>query len=122
MTNKEFGKALELRTKSFAIKVIRLSCRIPNTLENNIIRNQLVKAGTSIGANYREANSSRSKADFLNRIKICQAEANETIYWIELLLESKKQNHIGIQELYRESKELFAMFTAITQKLSKTKT
>ena len=64
MDNKEFAKQLEERTKKFAINVIRLSVLLPNSPEGKILRNQLTKAGTSVGANYREANRARSKADF----------------------------------------------------------
>jgi len=69
MENKEFSKKLETRTKAFAIRIIKLSANLPNTVEGKIVRNQLTKAGTSIGANYREANRSRSRADFKNKIK-----------------------------------------------------
>ncbi len=87
MDNKEFSKKLESRTKQFAISIIRLSVSLPRTEEAKVIRNQITKSGTSIGANYREANRSRSKADFSNKIKICESEASETSYWIELIME-----------------------------------
>ncbi len=64
MENKDFAKRLENRTKDFAIAVIRLSISLPYTEEGKVLKNQLTKAGTSIGANYREANRARSKADF----------------------------------------------------------
>ena len=70
MTNKEFAKQLEKRTICFAIEVINLSSIMPNTTESLVLRNQLTKSGTSIGANYREANRSRSPKDFKNKIKI----------------------------------------------------
>jgi four helix bundle protein len=60
MENKEFSKKLEQRTKAFAIRIIRLSILLPDSVEGKIIRNQLTKAGTSIGANYREANRAKS--------------------------------------------------------------
>ncbi len=88
MDNKEFGKVLEARTKQFAIKIIKLSGNIPSSSEGKVIKNQITKSGTSIGANYREANRSRSKADFSNKIKICEGEANETVYWLELIKET----------------------------------
>ena len=66
MENKEFAKKLEHRTKIFAISIIRLSYSLPNSPEGRVIRNQATKSGTSVGANYREANRSRSKADFKN--------------------------------------------------------
>ena len=71
MENKEFAKQLELRTKKFAISIITLSASLVNTSECRIVKNQITKSGTSVGANYREANRSRSKADFANKIKIC---------------------------------------------------
>jgi len=89
MDNKEFGFYLEKRTKKFAMSIIKLSSLLPNTIEFNIIKHQLIRSGTSIGANYREANTSRSRADFINRIKICQSETNETLYWLELVEESQ---------------------------------
>jgi len=76
---KEFAKNLEKRTRNFAIRIIHLSSKLPNTPEGKVIRNQLTKAGTSIGANYREANRSGSKADFRNKIKICESEASERL-------------------------------------------
>ena len=69
MNNKEFSIQLEARTKKFAIDIIKLSTSLPNSTESKVIKNQLTKSGTSIGANYGEANRSRSKSDFLNRIK-----------------------------------------------------
>ena len=72
MENKEFSKKLEARTKAFAIRIIKLSANLPNTVEGKIVRNQLTKAGTSIGANYREAN--RSEADQILKTKLKSAK------------------------------------------------
>jgi len=66
MNNKEFGKQLEIRTKKFAIAIIRLNALLPKSEETKVLKLQLTKSGTSIGANYREANRARSKADFRN--------------------------------------------------------
>ena len=73
LTNKEFSKNLEKRTLRFGVNVIRLSRSLPNTPEGRVIRSQITKSGTSVGANYREANRARSKADFVNKIKICES-------------------------------------------------
>ena len=89
MDNKEFAKELENRTREFAVRIIRLSRTLPNTPEGRVIRTQMTKSGTSVGANYREANRSRSKADFRNRIKICETEASETQYWLEVIVKLK---------------------------------
>jgi len=67
MDNKEFSKQLEKRTRKFGVSIIRLSTELPNSPESMVIRNQITKSATSIGANYREANRSRSKADFKNK-------------------------------------------------------
>lgn len=64
MDNKEFGKKLEERTKKFAIQILKLSSRMINTTENKTIKYQITKSGTSVGANYTEANRARSKANF----------------------------------------------------------
>jgi len=82
MENKEFGRQLEIRTKKFAISIFKLSSALFDTIEYKVIKYQLTKSGSSIGANYREANRSRSKADFRNKIKICESEASETVYWL----------------------------------------
>jgi len=87
MDNKEFGKLLEIRTKKFAINILKLSAKLPNTSEARVVKNRVSKSGTSIGANYREANRSRRKKDFLNKIKICECEASETVYWLEIIIE-----------------------------------
>ena len=115
MKNKEFGKQLEERTKAFAIKIIRLSTKLPDTVEGRIVRNQLTKAGTSVGANYREANRARSKPDFKNKIKICESESSETCYWLEII-EGLKWNETS-DEL-KESNELVAIFASIGKTMS----
>ncbi|OQY17595.1 MAG: hypothetical protein B6I32_00160, partial [Desulfobacterium sp. 4572_20] len=79
---------LEKRTRKFAVQIIRLSTALPNTPEGKVIRNQITKSGTSIGANYREANRARSKADFKNKIAICESEASETQYWLEVIVDT----------------------------------
>lgn len=117
MTNKEFAKQLEKRTVKFAIEVINISSSLPNTTEALVLRNQLTKSGTSIGANYREANRSRSPRDFKNKIKISLGEASETDYWLEIIEELKWINNINLKDLRKEAKELLAIFTSIANKL-----
>ena len=121
MNNKEFGLQLERRTKKFAVDVIKLSAGLPNSSEGFVIRNQLTKSGTSIGANYREANRSRSKADFYNKIKISENEANETAYWIEIIQELNWADNTILEPIYKESNELLAIFTSIADKLKSIK-
>ncbi len=116
MDNKKFSKELEKRTRKFAVRIIRLSTTLPNTPEGRVIRNQITKSGTSIGANYREANRARSKADFKNKIKICESEASETQYWIEVIVEIKWLSLEEIKADYDECSELLAIFTSIGAK------
>jgi len=116
MDNKEFGKLLERRTRDFAILVIRLSAILPNTPEARVIREQITKSGTSMGANYREANRSRSKAQFKNRIAICESEASETEYWLDLLIQLEWIPRERIRVVYKECGELLPIFTAIGKK------
>ena len=116
MNRKKFAKELEERTRRFAVKIIRLSITLPNTPEGKIVRNQLTKAGTSIGANYREANRARSKADFRNKIKICEGEASETQYWLEVVVEIEWKTWDQLKAEYDECSELLAIFTSIGNK------
>jgi four helix bundle protein len=78
-----------------------------------VIRNQITKAGTSIGANYREANRARSRADFKNKIKICESEASETQYWIEVIVEAGWLPQEVVKTEYDECRELLALFTSV---------
>ena len=116
MDRKKFAKDLELRTRRFAVAIIRLSMNLPNTPEGRVVRNQLTKAGTSLGANYREANRARSKADFRNKIKICEGEASETQYWLEIIMDVEWNSWDGLQPEYDECSELLAIFTSIGRK------
>lgn len=117
MENIEFGKQLERRTLKFAIEIIKMSASLPNSPEGRVIRNQITKSGTSVGANYREANRSRSKADFKNKIKICQSESSETVYWIEIIEEMNWIDDVKVKILVKEANELLAIFSSIISKL-----
>src|SRR2546425_10095308 len=103
---------LEKRTKQFALKIIAFAATLPVGRIGDVIKYQLVKSGTSIGANYREANRAESRNDFIHKIGVVEKEAAETQYWLELCQEA----HIGDAEecelLLRESGELLAIFTS----------
>jgi len=116
MNRKKFAKDLEKRTRLFAVRVIKISAKLPNTPEGRVVRNQLTKAGTSVGANYREANRARSKADFRNKIKICESESSETQFWLEVITEVKWLTWEEIKNDYEECSELLALFTSIGSK------
>jgi four helix bundle protein len=116
MENKEFAKQLEKRTLEFAVHIIRLSSMLPNTPEARVIRSQMTKSGTSMGANYREANRARSKADFKNKIKICESEASETQYWLEIIVKVKWLSWAKVKWEYEECGELLGIFTSAANK------
>ena len=109
-------KDLRERTKKFALKIIRLVASLPRTREAEIIGRQLLKAGTSVGANYREANRARSKAEFRAKIGIVEQESDESLYWLELLKESGIARGKLLEELLVEADELVAIFTTIGKK------
>jgi four helix bundle protein len=113
MDNKSFAKDMEERTRNFALNIIRLSSMLPNTSEAKVVRTQMTKSGSSIGANYREANRARSKSDFQNRISICETEASETQYWIEIIRDSEWLPWQRLKPDHKECSELLAIFTSI---------
>ena len=109
-------KDLEKRTKQFSLAIIKFTASLPRTREADVLGSQLLRAGTSIGANYREANSGVSRADFTNKIGTVQKEASETQYWLELFIESDILKTPPLN-LHVEATELLAIFTAIGKKL-----
>lgn len=112
---KVFAANFEKRTKDFGVKIILTLRRLKEGDEGRIIKNQVFKSATSIGANYREANRSRSKADFRSKIRICEAEASETVYWLEIIDELNWISDDKLNELLKEAKELLAILTSISK-------
>ena len=104
---------LQKRTQRFAVNVIRFVEGQPGSCALNILTNQLLRSSTSIGANYRSACKGKSTADFINKIIIVEEEADESIYWFDLMLESGLVTSDLILPLKREATELTAIFTAI---------
>ena len=82
-----------------------------------MIKNQITKSGTSIGANYREANRSRSKADFRNKIKICESEASETDYWLDIIADLNEIETNKVEKVKIEAREILAIFTSISKSI-----
>jgi four helix bundle protein len=103
------------RTKAFALEIIDFVSLLPNNNKGNIIGRQILKSGTSVGANYRAACRAKSKDDFRYKIKIVEEEADETLYWLELILESKVLIGTKVEELIKEADELTAIFTSISK-------
>ena len=119
LNNREFSKALEERTRRFALEIIRLSGALPHTTEGGFVRQQITKSGTSIGANYCEANRSRSRADFQNRIRICESEASETLYRLNVIGDAEWLPFDRIRPVYNQCTELLALFTSICKSTKK---
>jgi four helix bundle protein len=106
------------RTKKFAIRVIHLFRALPRTTEAYVVGKQLLRCGTSVGANYRAVCRARSKAEFVARIGIVAEEADESVFWIELIEEMKILDSKRLQEILKEARELAAIFSA-SQKTAK---
>lgn len=114
MNNKEFSRILEGRTRNYAVQVFRFMALLPDTTEWRVIKRQSVRAGTSVGANYAEANRARSKADFRSKIRICEGECNESIYWLTLIKDLLPDS-TDINPIIKEGKELLSIFTTISK-------
>ena len=104
---------LEKRTKAFALRVINFVADLPKSRVTDVLGYQVLKSGTSVGANYREANRAESRNDFIHKIAIVEKEAAETQYWLELSEESKIGNSSDRHWLLEESGSLLAIFTSI---------
>ena len=104
-------KELENRTKKFALEIIKFVANLPKSKITDVLGYQLLKAGTSIGANYREANRAQSRQDFIHKIAIVEKEASETQYWLELFDALIMGDPNMRPWLIQESAELLAIFT-----------
>jgi len=114
MKNEE--KNLAPRTKLFARRIIRLYVALAKDTASQVLGKQVLRSGTSVGANYREANRARSKAEFTCKIGDCLKEADETLYWLELLLDENFVSTKRLQPLVTEANELVAIFNTIHKK------
>lgn len=104
--------AMKARTKAFALRVIKLTESLPPTCTADVIGKQLLRATTSVGANYRASRQARSRADFVNKLGIVEEEADESGYWLELLVESGIVPQDRLVELMRECDEITAIIVA----------
>ena len=103
---------LETRTKDYARRIIRLRAALPRGPAARVLGDQLLRSGTSIGANYREAMRSRSKAEFIAKLGDSLKEASESEYWLELLLDESFLPAKRLQPLLDETREITAMLIA----------
>ena len=103
---------LKKRTKAFALRIIRLTEALPKSRASDVIGRQLLRSGTSVGANYRAACRAKSRADFAAKMKIVEEECDESVYWMELLIESGKVKAGLLQDLTREADEILSVVVA----------
>ena len=97
---------LKKRTKQFALRILKLAVALPNTIEGKAIRGQLVRAGTSVGANYRAACRGRSRAEFIAKIGTVKEESDESAFWLEIIVEGAFLKEVLIKPLLEEANEL----------------
>lgn len=103
------------RTMQFSVRIVRKVKAMPRGIAEDVIAKQLTKSATSIGANYREACHGKSTADFVSKLKISEGEADETLYWLQLLVNSGIMKQSKLQALIDEANELVAILTASTK-------
>lgn len=104
------GGELRARTKRFALRILCMYRALPAKEEARILGRQVLRSGTSVGANYRAACRARSRAEFIAKLGIVLEEADETVFWLELLLEGGIVKHENLDALLKEAEELTAIF------------
>ena len=108
------------RTKAFASAVVRFYCSLPKgRVEVQVLGKQLLRSGTSVAANYREASRARSDAEFVSKIDQCAQEADESMLWLELLRDDCGIRHDATERLWREADELIAIFVTMSKKVKR---
>ena len=113
------SEILRERTKKFALLIIELVNNLPQNVVGRAIANQLIRSGTSIGANYRAACRGRSKSEFLSKLHIALEEADETVFWLELIIEAQLLSFEKINPILTETNELTAIFAKSFQTAKK---
>lgn len=115
---------LKKRLKVFALRIIKLSESLPNNITGKTLGNQIIRSGTSPGANYRSACLGKSDKDFLNKLKMVEEELDETLYWLELIVESGLIKEDLLKDLMNENYELLKIIvssiTTMKKKLNST--
>jgi four helix bundle protein len=112
MMNDESQSDLKHRTKEFALRIIKLYSALPKSSESQTIGRQVLRSGTSVGAQYREAFRARSSAEFISKMQSALQELDETGYWLELLVEGNLVKAERLQSLQDETNQLTAIFVA----------
>lgn len=109
------------RTRAFALRVMELATALPSTPAAKVIRDQLLRSGTSVGANYRAAKRAKSNADFISKMGTVEEEADESMYWMELIIESGFMTNAQLSDLYNEADEILAMTVSSIKTAKKNK-
>ena len=107
-----YAEKLKKRTKDFAIRIVKLYRALPNTGEAKVIGNQFLRSGTAIAANYRASCRARSNAEFIAKIGVVVEEADETVFWLEMLVDCEIFTESKMKDLIQEGNELLAIFAA----------
>ena len=107
--------SLSERTKKYALRIIRLYSSLPKNTEAQVIGKQVLRSGTSVGAQYREGNRAKSDADFISKLTGCLQELDESLYWLELLVEAGLVEMKKLKSLMQETDELIAIITTIVK-------
>ena len=113
---------LEQRTRDFAIRIVRLFRALPHTPEAQIIGKQFLRAGTSVGANYRAAQRARSNAEFVSKLSVVIEEADEVAFWLQLLVDTNTMPENRLKPLIDESSQLVAIFIQSSKTVRERKT
>jgi four helix bundle protein len=103
---------LKKRTKQFALEIIKLVDELPNTTAGRTVGNQIIRSGTSVASNYRSACRARSNADFISKITIVEEECDETLFWLEIIVDGNLLKKERVLALLKEADELTAIFTS----------
>ena len=103
---------LKLRTKNFSLTIIDLVEKLPNSISVRVVANQIVKSGTSVGANYRAVCRARSDREFVSKVNIVLEEADETLFWIEIIMDKQWINKPELEVIWKEGNELTAIFVS----------
>jgi four helix bundle protein len=106
------AEEMKLRTKKFALRILKMADSLPRSPSGRTLAGQIVRSGTSVAANYRAAGKARSKAEFIAKLGIAEEEADETQFWLELIIDSGLVKEDLLQSLLQESRELTAIIAA----------
>lgn len=119
MKDEPQAEDLAKRTRRFAVRIIGMYSRLPNRAEAQVIGNQILRSGTSVRAQYREARRARSNAEFISKLESALQELDETAYWLEVLIEAALVPAKKLESLQREADELTAILVSIVRKVKR---